>query len=148
MRLDLQATPHEVMRAVEALREFAARHGISDSAVFGLTVALEECGANVVNHALGGDAGRNFRVSFDYQDETLRIELRDDGPAFDPTAVPDRVPGEDDEDLPPGGWGVHLVRRYTDSICYTRQNGENILRLIKRLPPAHTAPASETNAPS
>lgn len=148
MILDFQATPHDVMRAVEALREFAARHGISETAIFGLSVALEECGTNVVNHALGGDAGRTFRVAFDYIDESLHVELRDAGPAFDPTTVPDRLPGEDDDDLPPGGWGVHLVRRYTDSIHYRRENAENILRLIKRLPPAHTVPTGASNAPS
>jgi anti-sigma regulatory factor (Ser/Thr protein kinase) len=38
-----------------------------------------------------------------------------------------------DDNRPPGGWGIQLVRRYTDEVRYTRAGGENVLRLIKRL---------------
>ena len=42
-------------------------------------------------------------------------------------------PAADDDDRPPGGWGIQLVRRYTDEMRYTREAGENVLRLTKRL---------------
>ena len=32
-----------------------------------------------------------------------------------------------------GGWGLPLVRRFMDEIHYRRENGENILRLTRRL---------------
>src|SRR5262249_23639463 len=56
----------------------------------------------------------------------------DRGPEFDPTAAADGKPQAEDADLP-GGWGIQLIRRYTDEIRYTRAAGENILRLTKRL---------------
>jgi anti-sigma regulatory factor (Ser/Thr protein kinase) len=40
---------------------------------------------------------------------------------------------EDDDSRPPGGWGIHLVRRYMDEIRYRREGDENVLRMIKRL---------------
>jgi anti-sigma regulatory factor (Ser/Thr protein kinase) len=57
--------------------------------------------------------------------------LRDDGPAFDPTAAPRKARAEDD-DLP-GGLGIELVRRNMDDIQYRREGGRNILHLVKRL---------------
>lgn len=132
MTLELQATPREVMRAVEALQEFAAVNGVPEQTIFGLALALEECGSNIVNHALQRDARQRFRVAFERIGSTFVIELRDCGPEFDPTAAAERkLQAADDE--PVGGWGIQLVRRHCDEIHYTRANGENVLRLTKRL---------------
>ena len=131
MRLELHATPEEVMRAVEALQEFARAEGLPGMVIFGLCLALEECGSNVVNHALQRDAQKTFQVAIENAGGAFLIELRDRGPEFDPTAAAERRE-EDDDDLP-GGWGIQLVRRYVDEIHYQREDGENILRLTKQL---------------
>ena len=131
MTLELRATPEEVMRGVEALQAYGEEREINSKTLFGLTLALEECASNIVNHALQRDATRSFQVSFDTVGGRVVIELRDSGPEFDPTAKPDREPSPDDDDEPPGGWGIQLVRRYTDEIHYARPPGENVLRLIK-----------------
>jgi anti-sigma regulatory factor (Ser/Thr protein kinase) len=66
MTLELHATPQEVMRAVDALREFASSEGVTEKSIFSLALALEECGSNVVNYALQGDARQVFHVDFEY----------------------------------------------------------------------------------
>ncbi len=134
MTLELHATPEEVMRAVEALQEFGETKQIPGKILFGLTLALEECGSNIVNHGLLRDPEKTFRASFDLTGGQITIELRDPGPAFDPTLKPAGAP-EADDDAPPGGWGIFLVRRYTDEIRYTREGGENVLCLVKTLSP-------------
>lgn len=138
MTLELHATPEEVMRAVEALQEFAPAQGVPEKLVFGLALALEECGSNVVNHGLKRDADKTFCVSFGREADAFVMELRDEGPAFDPTAAPSRKTAAEDDDLP-GGWGIQLVRRYMDDIQYRREAGQNVLRLVKHLSPADKA---------
>jgi serine/threonine-protein kinase RsbW len=134
MKIKLHATPEEVMRGVELLQEFARRQGVPEQLIFGLALALEECGSNVVNHGLGRDPSRSFTVSCEFHGDLFTIELRDAGPPFDPTAAASlRARAEDDA---PGGWGIELVRRYMDQICYTREGPENVLRLARRIPPA------------
>jgi anti-sigma regulatory factor (Ser/Thr protein kinase) len=135
MQLELRATPEEVMRAVEALQEFALEQGVPEKIIFGLTLALEECGSNIVNHALRRDSQKKFQVVFERTPTALNIELRDRGPAFDPTQAP-VVALKADDDRPPGGWGIQLVRHYTDEIRYARVADENVLRLIKQFAPA------------
>jgi len=132
MTLELHATPEEVMRGVESLQEFARAQQLPEPLVFAVALALEECGSNVVNHALKRDAHQTFRVAFDILDGSLFVEIRDRGPEFDPTRVADR-PAAADEDVP-GGWGIQLVRRHMDAVEYRREAGQNILRLTKRLP--------------
>jgi serine/threonine-protein kinase RsbW len=134
MKLDLHATPEEVMRAVDALQGFAREQGVMETMIFGLALALEECGSNIVNHALRRDSTKSFHVAFEKSGDEFIVELRDAGPAFDPTSVPKGKPRAEDEDLP-GGWGIELVRRYTDEIRYVRENGQNVLRLMKKISP-------------
>ena len=136
MILELQATPEEVMRAVEALQAFGQERHVGEKDLFGLALALEECGSNIVNYALRRDAAQKFQVSIEHTGKAMTIELRDRGPAFDPTQS--RVPeaAVADEDRLPGGWGIQIVRRYMDEIRYRREGEENVLRLTKRLVPA------------
>ena len=129
MKLELQATPEEVMRAVEELRAFGRSHGLDDQALFGLALALEECATNIVRHACGGRPQEKFSVGFERAAGMLAVELRDRGPAFDPNSAPAR-PAEDDV---AGGWGIGLARRNVDEIRYLRDGGENVLRLVKRI---------------
>lgn len=133
MKLSLSATPEEVMRAVERLRGFTQDLNLSEVEAFRLTVSLEECACNVVNHALKRQPERTFEVSFSKTSTHVVIELRDRGPEFDPTQVMapcDSAP----EDRAPGGWGLQLVRRYMDEIQYARQGDQNVLTLKWKIP--------------
>ncbi len=132
MNLELQATPEEVMRAVEAFQSFARARGVPEEIIFGLALALEECGSNIVNHALGRGSRLTFQVKLECSDTDASLELRDPGPPFDPTSRAERKPGVDNDEVP-GGWGIPLVRRYTDEMRYERQGDENVLRLTRRL---------------
>ncbi len=132
INLDLHATPGEVMRGVEALRDFAAAQRVPEEQVFSLALALEECASNVVNHALLRDAQRTFQVAIERTHESFIIELYDDGPEFDPTAAAVLKPQAENSDSS-GGWGIELVRRNMDEIRYRREAGKNVLRLTRRL---------------
>jgi anti-sigma regulatory factor (Ser/Thr protein kinase) len=136
MILELQATPEEVMRAVETVQELGRTWQVPKETLFGLALALEECGSNIVNHALGRDPRQKFRVTIAHTETAVTIELRDRGPEFDPTQTRITERGTDADDRPPGGWGIQLVRRYVDEVCYRRENDENVLRLTKRFFPA------------
>lgn len=124
------------MRAVETLREFGHTRQIPEKALFGLALALEECGSNIVNYALQRDPRQEFQVIIEHTGTAFTIELRDHGPAFDPTQAPVADDSADADDRPAGGWGIQLVRRYMDEIHYRREADENVLRLSKHLVPA------------
>ena len=130
MTLELHATPEEVMRAVEALEQFGQARQVPEKTLFGLALALEECGSNIVNHALRRDPRQTFRVTFAHTGSAVVIELRDRGHGFDPTQAPVREAAAQDDDRP-GGWGIQFLRRFTDEMRYTREDGENVLRLTR-----------------
>jgi sigma-B regulation protein RsbU (phosphoserine phosphatase) len=132
LQLRLRPTPEEVMRSVEQLQAFGREQNIDEKVLNGLAVALEECASNIVRYAGLDQAREFFEVALERNHEGMAIELRDPGPEFDPTAAiartdaPDALRAE-------GGWGIHLVRHYTDEVSYRRASGGNVLRLSKRL---------------
>ncbi len=142
MKLQLNATPEEVMRAVDSLCAFGRQLGLGERELFCLTVILEESASNIVKYGLQGDPEQKFSVAIEHADAELSIELRDHGPEFDPTRV---VENRQQDTERTGGWGLHLVRHYSDQMHYRRDQGENILRLTKKLgksSPRHPFPDS------
>ena len=131
--LVLRATPEEVMVAVEALERHCRAHGVAEEATYALMLALEETGANVVNHAYARDPARTFRVTVERREGGVAVEVRDDGPPFDPLAPRPSPAGADPDDPPVGGLGIALIRRSADRVAYAREGGENVLRLWKRV---------------
>jgi sigma-B regulation protein RsbU (phosphoserine phosphatase) len=133
LTLELNATPEEVMRAVASLQQFCRELRVPEPALFALTLALEECGSNIVNHSLQRDALQTFRVTFSHTGNAIIIELRDCGPEFDPTQAPAAEGNAVADDNRIGGWGIQLIRRSIDEISYRRAGNENVLCLTKRL---------------
>ena len=133
LQLRLRPTPGEVMRSVAQLEAFGREHRIDERTLHGLAVALEECASNIVRHAGLDDASECIEVELERSDEGVAIELRDPGPAFDPTAAGSRDCAPEDALSAEGGMGLELLRHYADEISYRRIDGGNVLRLSKRL---------------
>jgi anti-sigma regulatory factor (Ser/Thr protein kinase) len=72
------------------------------------SLMVSEVVTNSVRHAgAGGDEEILLRARVD--DETLRVEVTDPGPGFEPGRPQPRLESED-----PGGWGLVLVDRLAD----------------------------------
>lgn len=113
-------------RAVESLKGMLM---CTDRQMFEIILALEEVTANVIRH--GG--GKTIEVELDKEWDELVMVFTDDGAPFDPTKVAVADTRQPLEKRCPGGLGIHLVRRYTDSIEYRREDQKNIITLRKTL---------------
>lgn len=74
-----------------------------------LEIALTEACANVVKHA---DGAEKFEVHLDVDDHRCAIEVRDDGPGFDPDVADDGTPDESGE----SGRGLFLIRALSENV--------------------------------
>jgi len=69
--------------------------------------------------------------SFSLHDDSISIQIRDEGRAFDPLMVPEPNVNQPVEQRKIGGLGIHLVKKLMDSVSYERKNNENIVTLRK-----------------
>lgn len=131
--LDLRATFEEVVRAATAVRELCEARGVPREPTDDLILGLDEMLANIVTYGYPGNPAGAIAVRVAITGEALRLDISDRAPAFNPleAAAPDLDAPLDTR--PVGGLGVHLARSVMDTMEYAREDGENRLRLVRRL---------------
>lgn len=103
---------------------------------YNILLALQESVTNVLRHGYGDDHSEGFlEVRLRYDEAQMEIEIRDDAPAFDPTQVAEMPEPSLEDELPEGGYGLHIIRSVVDRLLYRREAGQNVLTLAKSLAP-------------
>ncbi|MGY1640895.1 ATP-binding protein [Geodermatophilus sp. SYSU D00703] len=125
VRLPVDSTSVPFIRGLcrQALEHLRVERPVVD----GIMLALTEACANVIRHA-GEHADYEVQVAID--DTTCRISVFDDGPGFDPDALP-----EDRGDSPlDGGRGLLLMQALVDRLDFRHDaDGRHRVTLEKRL---------------
>lgn len=120
-----------VWQTGETMLESVAFDDDPESARYNVLLALQEMVTNVLRHGYHHDESRPVEVVFGLRDDLLTIELRDQGPAFDPLRY--EVDDEFDEGMPTecGGHGIRIARAIMDRVEYAREGNWNVLRMFK-----------------
>lgn len=90
---------------------------------------VEEIFVNIVNYSKTDF----IRVNVEYEDGTLTLEFIDNGIEFNPLLKEDHKTPETIEDAQIGGLGIFLTKKMADDLYYHNTNGENHLRIIKKV---------------
>jgi len=93
-----------------------------------LPLAVDEAISNAMRHAHGLDPEKLVKVEASYEGRELTLRVEDEGPGFDPDALPD--PREGEGRLRSNGRGVFLIRRLCDEAEYLE--GGRVLRMVFR----------------
>ena len=109
-----------------------------DRTTHAIVLAVDEATNNAMRHAHRDRPDAPVRIQCFIRADALEIRLLDEGERFDLNAVPHLDPAE----LRVGGRGVFLMRTIMDELsCEPNGDRGNILRMLKRRPPA-AAPAA------
>jgi serine/threonine-protein kinase RsbW len=129
--VEVLATPAGLLEGRDALERFCADQRLHPRQCWPLHVAFDELVSNLMRHA-ASDAAVHVRLAFRRVDDTVQMEIEDDGPPFNPlaAAAPDVTAPLDDR--MPGGLGIALVRCLMDRVEY-RRGTRNVVILTKRV---------------
>jgi anti-sigma regulatory factor (Ser/Thr protein kinase) len=133
MRLVIDSQLSEIRRATELVDEFKACHGLADNDANAIHIVLDEVLSNSIRHGLAGAPSHAIVVTLELSGAEIRVEVEDDGVAYDPTQAPAPVLAGTLAERNEGGLGVTFVRQLTDSIEYRRIDGRNRLVLRRRI---------------
>jgi len=98
-----------------------------------LNLALEEWVVNVIQYGYTDALEHRIELRLWRDAAEVRVVIEDDGRPFDPTAqaVPDTsLPVTE---RPIGGLGIHFIRKTMDRFTYRRDEGRNIVTLVKAI---------------
>ena len=133
MRLKIRNDLEEMARLREAVVGFAQEKSLSEDIIFVLDLCLEELVTNVIFYGYEDQNQHSIDVSLNLVEGSLILQIIDDGKEFDPTHLPEPNLDIPLEERKIGGLGVHLVRNYVDSMEYKREDGQNILTIMKKI---------------
>ena len=114
-------------RPEEVILAEVCRCGYDESATFAIKLALEEAMTNAVRHGNRSDPTKRILVRYTVTVDRTEIVVRDEGPGFQPDAVPDPTLPENIDR--PNGRGIMLMRAYLDEVEYC--DGGRAVRLVK-----------------
>lgn len=109
----------------ELLGELKSREWV-DHDIFSVHLALEEALVNAIKHGNRCDAHKQVHVQCKISPDTFWIEITDEGPGFDPSAVPDCTEVENLDR--PCGRGIMLMRNFMSHVEYNETGNTVVLQ--------------------
>lgn len=103
-----------------------------------LMVCLDEIASNVMRYS--GASRLTVRLSHGPAPAEWQLAFIDDGTPWDPLAHADPDVTLSAEERPIGGLGLLMVKRMTDDVRYSREDGTNVLRLRISVPATPCSP--------
>ncbi|MBI2187496.1 MAG: ATP-binding protein [Acidobacteria bacterium] len=137
VRLDFYSS-FDMLDFVQVVSDHIGRQaGLDDEARHWVGVAVRESVINAIKHGNANDAQKRVHVEFtplDGDAPGLAIRVRDEGPGFDPSALPDCLAPENL--LKCSGRGIFLIRSFMDELVLQRApEGGMEVRMVKRVQP-------------
>jgi anti-sigma regulatory factor (Ser/Thr protein kinase) len=96
-----------------------------------LNLGLDELFTNIISYGFQDDSEHQIKFTLAKDEETLVVEVEDDGIPFNPLDAAKPKAARDLESIDIGGLGIHLVKKMVDDIDYQRVEGKNKLILKK-----------------
>lgn len=119
------------------VREEAQRAGFSPKYISKIELASEEALVNIISYAYDKNVATteaSIEIECSYLPSGgLKIQLRDQGKAYNPLENNGTfIPAQTLDDKV-GGYGVFFITKLMDQVLYEREGNTNILTLIKRI---------------
>jgi len=137
-RAALRSLPGAHLSLMREILDELKNAGWEGRDLFGIEMALEESLSNAIRHGNRFDESKQVSVDCKLSSQRFWLRVRDEGPGFRPSAVPDCTA---DENLAcPGGRGLALIQAFMTRVEYNKRG--NCVTLEK------TRSASASNSPS
>lgn len=129
LRVRVRGALQEIRQLNGTVARFLQEQRASPATIHDVQLVLEEVTTNVIRHSTPTHPILNLEVEIEMEPGAVRLQVEDDGAAFDPTVVPDKGTDESRQDWRPGGYGLRIVRSTAVRLDYRRFNGLNVLEM-------------------
>jgi serine/threonine-protein kinase RsbW len=128
LEVDLPSERGSNRQVTDELLEQLGAHGWPPADVFAVHLAVEEAIVNAIVHGNKLDPAKKVHVACEVSADRVLVSIADEGPGFNPAAIPDCTADERLE--APGGRGVMLMKSFMTRIDYNAKG--NAVELEKR----------------
>ena len=130
LEISLANELREIARAAAQIDGFCAARGLQHVA-YAVNLVIDEILTNTISYGYEDDERHQIEIIVRVEAEALVVVIVDDSMPFDLALAPERDLEASLEDTPLGGLGLFLVHRMMDSVEYRREEGCNVVTLVK-----------------
>lgn len=99
-----------------------------------IDVAIDELFGNIARYAYNPEVGKaTVQVEMEENTPVVTVTFRDQGMPYNPLNAQDPDVTLSAEEREIGGLGIYLVKKSMDEVLYEYQDGQNILRVRKKI---------------
>lgn len=106
----------------DVIRFLSNRYSLGPSTLFKYRLCLDEAITNAITHGCRGQEAAEVSIDFYFSDESWGLRIKDPGPGFDASQIPD--PNDPRNDYRESGRGVLILERYTDKLVFSDGGSE------------------------
>ena len=125
----------EIEPVQEEVEQFLRRHLFQPREIYLIKLTLEEALCNAIKHGNRMDGGKSVAVLYHIRPDRFEVSVEDEGPGFNPEAVPDPL-AEENLDKP-SGRGLLLMRSYMSAVFIHPPGNSLTLSLVRTFPDSH-----------
>ncbi len=129
--IELPSQIESVEKAAMSADEFARNQGFGDEVIFAVDLAIRESVANAVKHGNQFDEQKPVQVTLSDTENGFEVEVRDFGPGFAVSDIPD--PTDPENILKTNGRGILFMRSFMDEVEWIHpDDGGLLVKMLKR----------------
>jgi len=121
----------ELARVSAWVHDWAEGQRLPPRVALNLDLCSTEVVTNIMTHA-SSQGAQNILLRLGWQGQDVALEVEDECSEFDPRQVPEPAPATSIQDARIGGWGIPILRRFSDGLRYSHHDGRNCLTLLFR----------------
>ena len=130
--LTVRADNKSLAEVTDFVENFLEEKGASPKIITQLELSVEEIFVNIANYAYG-DEGGDASIRLKEENGSVFITFEDSGIPYNPLEKEDPDITLSADEREPGGLGIFIVKKSSDSVTYSRTDGKNILTIAKKL---------------
>jgi serine/threonine-protein kinase RsbW len=123
----------DFLRVVDRASEIVADHmGFGEDEKNAIAISVIEASTNAIQHGCGCNQAKNVVVTYEIEEDLLKVTVLDPGAGFDPTCTKCELDADAAE---PRGRGLAIIRSFMDEVAFGFEGGTSVT-MIKRKSPA------------
>ncbi|MBQ3379806.1 MAG: ATP-binding protein [Clostridia bacterium] len=132
--MTVEATVENIETVTDFVNEQLEELNCSMKVQMQIDIAIDELFGNIAMYAYDPETGpATVRVEVEEEPLAVIITFIDNGKPYDPLSAKDPDITLNAEQREAGGLGVFLVKKTMDDVTYEYKNGQNILRIKKKI---------------
>lgn len=124
-KIRISSKPENIILVERMIEDVCDIFNISEDFYGNILVALTEAVTNAIYHGNQANPNKNIDISFKSTSNLVSFIIKDEGPGFDYSHIPDPTNPENIEK--PNGRGVFLMRNLADNVSFEDKGSKVIL---------------------